>query len=80
MTSVAQTGALFVGVDGGGTGCRARIENADGSLLGTARAAAIRTGNVQVFFPEGNVLVAADDGCEVSGMPAYTEIVEVLPA
>lgn len=51
-----------------------------GSLRGTARVAAIRPGNVQVFFPEGNVLVATDDGCPVSGIPAYTEVVEVLPA
>ena len=35
MTAAAQAGPLFVGVDGGGTGCRARIENADGRLLGT---------------------------------------------
>ena len=30
MTATAQPGALFVGVDGGGTGCRARIEDAEG--------------------------------------------------
>ena len=61
-------------------GAAVEVRSRHGRLLGTARASAIRTGNVQVFFPEGNVLVAADDGCEASGMPAYTEIVEVLPA
>jgi len=37
---------LFVGVDGGGTGCRARIEDANGRLLGTGIAgpAALRIG------------------------------------
>jgi glucosamine kinase len=37
---------LFIGVDGGGTGCRARIEDADGRLLGTGIAgpAAVRLG------------------------------------
>jgi glucosamine kinase len=37
---------LFVGVDGGGTGCRARIEDAAGCLLGTGIAgpAALRLG------------------------------------
>lgn len=37
---------LFVGVDGGGTGCRARIEDVDGRLLGTGIAgpAALRFG------------------------------------
>jgi glucosamine kinase len=46
MTAVAQPGPLFVGVDGGGTGCRARIESVDGSLLGTGIAgpAALRLG------------------------------------
>ena len=29
MTTAAPTGPLFVGVDGGGTGCRARIEDAE---------------------------------------------------
>ena len=46
MTPAAQPGPLFVGVDGGGTGCRARIEDAAGGLLGTGIAgpAALRLG------------------------------------
>jgi glucosamine kinase len=38
--------ALFAGVDGGGTGCRARIEDAEGRVLGTGIAgpAALRLG------------------------------------
>jgi glucosamine kinase len=46
MTAAAQSGLLFVGVDGGGTGCRARIEDAQGSVLGTGIAgpAALRLG------------------------------------
>ena len=47
MTIVdSQGGPLFVGVDGGGTGCRARIEDAAGRLLGTGIAgpAALRLG------------------------------------
>jgi glucosamine kinase len=35
MTAASNSGPLFVGVDGGGSGCRARIENAEGCLLGT---------------------------------------------
>jgi glucosamine kinase len=40
------TASLFVGVDGGGTGCRARIEDSAGSVLGTGIAgpAALRLG------------------------------------
>src|SRR6476469_4052880 len=46
MTTTAQPGALFVGVDGGGTGCRARIEDAHGNLVGNGIAgpAALRIG------------------------------------
>jgi glucosamine kinase len=46
MMTASQLGPLFVGVDGGGTGCRARIENAEGCLLGTGIAgpAALRVG------------------------------------
>jgi glucosamine kinase len=46
MMAASQAGPLFVGVDGGGTGCRARIEDAHGCLLGTGIAgpAALRIG------------------------------------
>ncbi len=46
MTGAAPSAALFVGVDGGGSGCRARIEDAEGRLLGTGIAgpAALRLG------------------------------------
>jgi glucosamine kinase len=46
MTAAAQAGPLFAGVDGGGTGCRARIHDAEGRLLGTGIAgpAALRLG------------------------------------
>jgi glucosamine kinase len=46
MTAGSQSGPLFVGIDGGGTGCRARIEDAAGCLLGTGIAgpAALRLG------------------------------------
>jgi glucosamine kinase len=46
MTASAKSRPLFIGVDGGGTGCRARIEDADGCLLGTGIAgpAALRVG------------------------------------
>jgi glucosamine kinase len=47
MTAAAlHSNALFAGVDGGGTGCRARIEDAGGRVLGTGIAgpAALRLG------------------------------------
>jgi glucosamine kinase len=46
MTASSQPAPLFVGVDGGGTGCRARIEDAEGRVLGTGIAgpAALRIG------------------------------------
>jgi glucosamine kinase len=46
MMDAVQSSTLFVGVDGGGTGCRARIESANGDLLGTGIAgpAALRLG------------------------------------
>jgi glucosamine kinase len=46
MTAASQPRSLFVGVDGGGTGCRARIQDAEGRMLGTGIAgpAALRVG------------------------------------
>jgi hypothetical protein len=44
-----------------------------------APVAAIRSGNVQMFFPERNLLIQAGER-EASGFPDYTAVVEVLPA
>jgi len=46
MTAASPDGPLLVGVDGGGTGCRARLEDAKGCVLGTGIAgpAALRVG------------------------------------
>ncbi len=46
MTAAQKGNALFAGVDGGGSGCRARIEDAAGRVLGTGLAgpAALRLG------------------------------------
>ena len=46
MTATLSTSPLFIGVDGGGTGCRARIEDVEGCLLGTGISgpAALRIG------------------------------------
>jgi glucosamine kinase len=61
MKAASQTDALFVGVDGGGTGCRARIEDAKGSVLGTGIAgpAALRLGI-------DRALVEAEKACRVA--------------
>src|SRR5471030_880560 len=46
MTATLLPSPLFIGVDGGGTGCRARSEDAEGCLLGTGISgpAALRIG------------------------------------
>lgn len=51
MTAASQSGVLFVGVDGGGTGCRARVENVEGRVLGSGIAgpATLRLGLDRVF-------------------------------
>jgi glucosamine kinase len=61
MTTALQPSPLFVGVDGGGTGCRARIEDAEGRLLGTGIAgpAALRMGIE-------NALVEVEKACRAA--------------
>ncbi|MGB7694318.1 MAG: BadF/BadG/BcrA/BcrD ATPase family protein, partial [Pseudolabrys sp.] len=64
MTAAAKSALLFVGVDGGGTGCRARIEDAERSLLGSGIAgpAALRVGVDRAFAEvEKACCAAAED-------------------
>jgi glucosamine kinase len=64
MKAASQSRPLFAGIDGGGTGCRARIEDAEGCLLGTGIAgpAALRIGIDRVLAEvEKACLVAIED-------------------
>ena len=68
MTAAAPSGPLFAGVDGGGTGCRARIQDADGRLLGTGIAgpAALRLG---IDRSLAEVVKACRSALDEAGLP-----------
>jgi molybdopterin-dependent oxidoreductase alpha subunit len=55
------------------------VRSAHGELRARVHCAPIRPGNVQAFFPEANVLLPAGPR-DVSGVPDYNTVVEVLPA
>lgn len=59
-------------------GDQVEVRSRHGRMVGNLRESVMRAGNAQVFFPEGNVLFAAGDGARESGMPGYTEVVEIL--
>ncbi len=66
---------LFLGVDGGGTGCRARLETADGRVLGTGKSgpASMRFGFAAALYA---VMTAAQQAIRESGLgeEAYARI------
>ena len=49
-----------------------------GELRARVRRAGLRPGNVQVFFPEGNVLLQGGKRDAVSGIPDYNALVELV--
>ena len=55
------------------------VRSDHGQLRGRVRISELRAGNVQVFFPEGNVLLPMGRRDE-SGVPDYTAPVEIVPA
>lgn len=65
----APAGPLFIGVDGGGTGCRARIADAQGRVLGAGHSApaAVRLGLERALAA---VLGAARAAAANAGLPA----------
>jgi anaerobic selenocysteine-containing dehydrogenase len=73
---VAADDAARIGVDDGDP---VVVRSDHGQLHGRVRISALRAGNVQVFFPEGNVLLPMGRRDE-SGVPDYTAPVEVVPA
>jgi glucosamine kinase len=61
MTAPASAGLLFAGVDGGGTGCRARIEDANGRFLGSGIA-----GPATLRLGVDRALVEIEKACRVA--------------
>ena len=76
--------ALFISSEdaarvGVGEGDAILVRSATGEVRARAHIARMRPGNVQMYFPESNPLIAAGHR-DASGVPDYNAIVEVLPA
>lgn len=56
-------------------GARVRLRSANGSFDGRLRKAPIRTGNLEVHWPEGNILLSARDVDPESMEPDYNAVV-----
>jgi molybdopterin-dependent oxidoreductase alpha subunit len=61
-------------------GARVTIRSVHGEMAARVHVAPIRAGNVQVFFPEGNVLLPVGIRDAASGVPDYTTRVDIVPA
>jgi molybdopterin-dependent oxidoreductase alpha subunit len=76
--------ALFISSEdaarvGVGEGDAILVRSATGEVRARAHIARMRPGNVQMYFPESNPLIAAGQR-DASGVPDYNAIVEVVPA
>jgi molybdopterin-dependent oxidoreductase alpha subunit len=76
--------ALFLAPDdasalGVRDGDRVTVRSAYGEMPARVQVAAIRPGNVQAFFPEANPLIAPSVRDEISGVPDYNAVVQVIP-
>ncbi|MFQ5947690.1 MAG: FdhF/YdeP family oxidoreductase [Acidimicrobiia bacterium] len=65
-----------LGVDDGD---RVLLRSEHGEMGASVRKAPIKPSNVQVFWPEGNVLIAAGDRDPTALIPDFNATVEVLP-
>jgi molybdopterin-dependent oxidoreductase alpha subunit len=79
----AHRDALFISAEdagrlGVGEGDPLLVRSENGHVAARAHIARMRSGNVQMFFPECNPLIAAGRR-DASGVPDYNAIVEVLP-
>jgi molybdopterin-dependent oxidoreductase alpha subunit len=84
LTGAARDAVLLNDADaaaiGVADGARVTIRSEHGEMQARAHVAPIRSGNVQVFFPEGNVLLPVGIRDAASGVPDYTTRVDILPA
>ena len=64
---MTNSGTVFLGIDGGGTGCRATLVNRNGDVLGVGTSGAA---NIMTHFPRAvkNVLSASREALQKSGI------------
>jgi anaerobic selenocysteine-containing dehydrogenase len=62
-----------------GDGDRVTLRSSTGAFTGTLRQAPIKSGNLEVHWPEGNVLLDAGRVDAASGEPDYNATVVVEP-
>lgn len=83
LTGASRDALLLAAEDAAALGVRdgaaVRVRSEHGELDARVHVAPIRPGNVQVFFPEGNVLLPHGQRDAASGVPDYNALVEVLP-
>lgn len=60
--------ALYLGVDGGGTGCRAAVADADGRVLGTGTGGPANIAS-DLHGAQANILVAVTAALRAAGLP-----------
>ncbi len=84
LTGVERDAVMLASADAERIGVRhgdpVLVRSALGELRGRAHVSPMAPGNVQVLFPEGNVLFGLGRRDEESGVPDYTAIVDVVPA
>jgi molybdopterin-dependent oxidoreductase alpha subunit len=84
LTGVDRDAVLLAAADAARLGVRhgeaVVVRSEHGELRGRAHVAPMAAGNVQVLFPEGNVLLGLGRRDPVSGVPDYTAVVDVVVA
>jgi anaerobic selenocysteine-containing dehydrogenase len=83
LTGAGRDGVLVASEDaralGVASGARVVLRSEHGEMEATVHLAPIQPGNVQVFFPEGNVLLPRGRLDPDSGVPDYNAVVEIVP-
>ena len=84
LTGAARDALFLAAVDATALGVRegeaVLVRSPYGEMCARVHVAPIRPGNVQVFFPEANPLLAPARRDPISGVPDYNAVVEVVPA
>jgi molybdopterin-dependent oxidoreductase alpha subunit len=82
LTGASRDALLMSAIDadrlGFSDGTPVMVRSAHGELPARVQRAQLRPGNVQVFFPEGNVLVASGRKDGASGVPDFNAVVEIV--